>query len=273
MAVNFDKLPRYIVRELEKGTTRLQRGSSGQQVRQVQEWLCYHQLRTSIDGAYGPATARRIAQFQEEAQLPKSGRVTNATWRALVAPMREALAEPQGIGSLPPEQVIGQVAQQHLTAHPIEIGGPNGGPWVRLYCEGNDGPDWAWCAGFVSLVIAQAHFYMNSKAPLKGSVSCDSLASQARESGRFHWEKDITSGKVNWAEFGGCCVFLRRRTPTDWVHTGFAFDAEGDQSEITFRTIEGNTNDEGSREGFEACERFRSVYRANYDFIRLGMLV
>ena len=41
----------------------------------------------------------------------------------------------------------------------------------------------------------------------------------------------------------------------------------GEIADGTFATIEGNTNDEGSREGYEVCRRVRG--RGSKDFIRL----
>lgn len=38
-------------------------------------------------------------------------------------------------------------------------------------------------------------------------------------------------------------------------HTGFVESVEGD----TIHTIEGNTNDTGSREGYEVCRRYRKI--------------
>lgn len=270
MTINFDKVPRYIQRELDDGAPVVKRGASGQRVRRIQEWLNYHQCKTQIDGAYGPATAACVSAFQQKKRLSMSGRVEKTTWSALVAPLRDALKPPANVSRLSSEQAVRKVARQHLKQHPIEIGGQNRGPWVRLYCEGNDGPDWAWCAGFASLILLQAHFYLDRKPPLKGSVSCDTLAAQAKTAGRFVGESEITRGSFAWSDFGGACIFLKRRTPTDWVHTGFSLDATGPARETVFTTIEGNTNDEGSREGYEACERRRSVVGSHYDFIALG---
>ncbi len=49
-------------------------------------------------------------------------------------------------------------------------------------------------------------------------------------------------------------------------HTGFVDSV--DQDGIHIHTIEGNTNDEGSREGFEVCRRTRKI-SACKGFIRL----
>ena len=85
------------------------------------------------------------------------------------------------------------------------------------------------------------------------------MVAQARQVGRFRSEADaqrlgLPSGSI----------FLVRRTSTDWTHDGLVVNAGA----TTFDTIEGNTNDEGSREGFEVCARTRSY--PDKDFVLLG---
>lgn len=248
----------------------MQKGARGNQVKQIQEWLNYHHCRTSIDSDFGPATQACIKDYQEKNSLSVSGKVNKQTWESLLSPMTGALVAPADISTMTASQAVLAVANLHVNPNPVEIGGANRGPWVRLYCEGHDGTQWAWCAGFVTLIMQQAYFYRGQKAPVKGSVSCDSLASQAKMAGLFIPESDIASGRVEWDSLGACGVFLRRRTTTDWTHTGFAYDGSGDVRELVFSTIEGNTNDEGSREGFEACRRKRSIKKSEYDFIRFA---
>ncbi len=269
MAINFDKVPGYIRREITHPSRTLKRGVNNQSVKRVQEWLNYHNCRTGIDSDFGPATERCVRDFQGMKRKPVTGEVDPATWDLLVKPMKDALKQPRNVKNLSPQEAVLAVANQHVEQHPIEIGGANCGPWVRLYCEGNDGSTWAWCAGFVSMIMHQAYFYREAKAPIKGSVSCDTLASQAKAAGLFVHEGEITSGRRAWDEFGAACIFLRRRTSTDWTHTGIAGTGSGNPAELVFSSIEGNTNDEGVREGFEACRRTRSVAGGNYDFIAL----
>ncbi|MEJ2258733.1 MAG: peptidoglycan-binding domain-containing protein [Woeseiaceae bacterium] len=242
-------------------------GAKNLTVKRIQEWLNYHQFRTGVDSDFGPATAECIRDFQAANGVATSGKVTAETWKLLVKPMRDALEVPDIAELSAPEAVLA-VAERHITRHPIEIGGPNCGPWVRLYCKGNDGLSWAWCAGFVTLVMQQAYFYRQEKPPIEGSVSCDSLAAQAKRANLFVSRSDLSSGRTDWDALGACCIFLRRRTTTDWTHTGFAMSGHGQGRQIVFSTIEGNTNDEGSREGFEACRRTRSLNSSHYDFIR-----
>ncbi len=90
--------------------------------------------------------------------------------------------------------------------------------------------------------------------PITPSFSCDALAASAKAKGRF----------VSRDESGPGSFFLVRNTPTDWTHTGIVVSAGGE----TFKTIEGNTNDDGSREGFEVCARTRG-FSDKMDFIRI----
>ena len=62
-------------------------------------------------------------------------------------------------------------------------------------------------------------------------------------------------------------VFLNVKTPHDWVYTGIVIKAEGD-----IIHTEGNTNDEGSWEGFEVCLRRRNFKTKNIRYFQ-GCLV
>ncbi len=233
------------------------RGSRGNKVRLIQEWLCLHGLAIVVDGDFGPATERTVKEFQRARELAVDGIVGQRTFAKLVLPMMAAL-EP-----VPPNgKTVGEMmclyAEQHLGQHPREVGGQNKGPWVRLYMNGNQGSDWPWCAGFACFILKQACRTLDTPSPIRASFSCDSLASSAKQRGVFLGEREaedrslITPGSF----------FLSRRTPTDWVHTGLVLHAERDY----FRSIEGNTNDEGHREGYEVCRRTRGYRRM--DFVR-----
>ena len=152
-------------------------------------------------------------------------------------------------------------AEQHMNEHPREIGGQNKGPWVRLYMKGNEGNAYPWCAGFVSFIGHQAATAFDANLEVPYTYSCDVIAVEAKHRGRFVSERKLKRKKKSDMRPGS--IFLNRRSSTDWVHTGIVlrFDDE------TFETIEGNTNDEGSREGYEVCRRIRS-YRKR-DFVRL----
>lgn len=271
MAINFERVPSYVRKEIQAPKKLVKSGSRGMTVKRIQEWLQYHEYSTAIDADYGPATEARVREFQSSRNIQATGSINTDTWHALVEPMLNSLEKPAIKSSDSPVSTVGIVAAQHLAQMPIEIGGPNCGPWVRLYCGGNDGAEWAWCAGFVTLIVQQAYFYRSEKVPFAGSVSCDTIAAQAKSAGLFVSGKSVSRGDVSWSDFGGACLFLLRRTDTDWVHTGFATSASKSGNNLVFETVEGNTNNNGSREGFKATSRVRALSGSNYDFVRLAV--
>lgn len=232
-------------------------GSRGRAVKRVQEWLSLHGHGLAIDGAYGAITAEVVAGFQEGASLPATGRVDEATFARLVEPLRQALS-PQTLPSRSLNATLLSYARAHLAQQPLEIGGQNRGPWVRAYVDGNEGSDWPWCAGFVTLIMRQACEALGIRTPIRGSVSCDTLAAQAQSNGLFVSEADARRRGVPAGS-----IFLVRRTDSDWTHTGFVLEPDA----LLFRTIEGNSNDAGTHEGYEVCSNSRGY--AGKDFIVL----
>jgi peptidoglycan hydrolase-like protein with peptidoglycan-binding domain len=232
------------------------RGSSGEKVRLIQGWLSLRGFKLVVDGGYGEATARQVRAFQKAQGLPVTGAVDDETYARLVQPMVAALSPiaPDGtLGSL-----VVAYARQHLVQHPQEVGGENRGPWVRLYTDGREGADFPWCAGFVTFVLEQACRAAGVPMPLPKTLACDEI--QACADARFlsrpkpSQRKRITPGSV----------FLRPNPPgrkPRYAHTGIVVQADAD----TFKSIEGNTNDEGSAEGFEVCARVHG-YRG-LDFV------
>ena len=238
-------------RELTLDAT-LARGADNDReaVKRVQEWLNLHGYGMGIDGGYGPVTADGVKRFQAAKRLAANGKVDKATYAKLVAPLRAVLRRP----ARRPKNVHAAVlhyAALHLAQHPVEVGGPNRGPWVRLYMKGQEGQPW--CAGFVTFVLGQAAQALGEPMPIAGSVSCDQLAAQGRQAGLLVAQDGARPG----------AIFLVRKTGTDWVHTGFVVEKKPD----FFRTIEGNTNDDGVREGYEVASLTRTY--ASKDFVAL----
>lgn len=230
-------------------------GTRGMRARRVQEWLCLHGLGLVIDEDFGGITEGRVRQFQSRAGLPVTGIVDAATFAAMTAPMVGVL-QPAAQATDSFSDAVTAMAQVHLAAHPVEIGGQNRGPWVRMYMNGEEGNAWPWCAGFVTFLMHQAAEIRDVSMPIKGSFSCDTLAAQAETAGLFVKERDARPQNLAPGS-----LFLVRRTSTDWTHVGLVSDAD----QGGFDTIEGNTNDEGSREGYEVCARRRGY--SSKDFV------
>jgi hypothetical protein len=233
----------------------LVRDATGEVVRHVQEWLTFHGLGLKIDGEFGPATEMAVAAFQTRHMIAATGSVDEETFDTMISPLDSALRPIDGSGVL--SQDAPRYAEQHLAQHPREIGGQNCGPWVRLYMSGAEGFDFPWCAGFACFVLEQASG--GKPLPFVPSVSCDEIGIHAKDRGLFR-----TGGpdsKTEQLKTGS--LFLVRRPEGGWHHTGIVVGmAPG-----AVTTIEGNTNDSGSREGFEVCKRVRAT--TTLDFVVL----
>lgn len=227
-------------------------GARGARAKLVQECLVHHDFRVVVDGKFGPATRTAVALFQSANGLAPTGVVDRATFDAQVAPFvrvqRPISAAGLGVGEL-----TVAYAKQHLAEHPREIGGPNRGPWVRLYMDGRDGEHQLWCAGFVCFCLDQACTTLGVGPPIDYSVSCDALAQSAMNEGRFVRKPERVQP--------GSLFLVRGRVAGDWIHVGIVSALADD----TFSSIEGNSDAQGSSNGFEVCTQTRGF--VSKDFI------
>jgi len=249
-------------------------GSRGNDVKKIQEWLelwrharpDWGLTKVDLDGVFGPQTAFAVKEFQVKSKLPATGAVDLKTFAKLCGPMAGAFGEagprlgtdltpapsPQGKGI---KRSIVMYAQKHLAAQARELGS-NNGPWVRAYMDGFEGKDFPWCAGFVQTIYDLACSAAGKKftGMIPRTFSCDGLGLFALSHDRLIPQKQISR---RMAEIAPGDIFLVKHTKNklDWVHTGL-IESKGKGFLIT---IEGNTNDEGSREGYEVCRRRRDL--------------
>jgi hypothetical protein len=130
----------------------------------------------------------------------------------------------------------------------------NWGPMVRAYLAvaGLFSPA-PWCAAFVTWCLLEAGAVRSKLPKLAASTYWWFVWAQSTKRLRSIPRRgDI--GVVNGAK-GGHEFFVRMATGKD-----------------EFSTIEGNTNDEGSREGYEVCDRERSVRGYMMKFVRWGFI-
>jgi len=244
-------------KELE-WTGDVERGAKGKKARRVQEWLGLQGVSVAVDEDFGGATEIAVRTFQSRSGLPITGVVDQSTFDRLTAPMRQALI------ALPPNgrrlgELVVAYGQQHVAQAPREIGGPNMGPWVRLY-NGADGKDQLWCAGFVSTLVRQACESLGIDSPIKLSVGCDALAANAKAAERFVAGKDASPTTITP---GMIFLLQSKKNAKDWIHTGIVTHVDAD----AIGTIEGNTDHDGSSNGYEATTRIRGWVRK--DFIQI----
>lgn len=217
----------------------------------VQERLYLGGYKLAVDGDFGPATAEQLKNFQQKSGLASTGKYGSAEHDALTAPFCRAIkplsAKNKSLGEL----VVG-VARQHVAQKPIEVGGDNRGPWVRMYMDGNEGEEWKWCAGFCFFAILQACELLAVASPMKKTFTVDTIVDRAKAAGQFLGEQQAKSPAGRGKILPGS-LFVVRASATHWSHVGIVAETGAD----AFTTLEGNTNDDGSANGFEAIERVR----------------
>jgi hypothetical protein len=210
----------------------LKKGDKGRGVKNIQEWinLLGWSPGLKIDGIFGPATEQALIITIKSNTLHENG------WKFLTDRMRNTLAYSDN-------QSITHIATRYLTAKAREVGGQNRGPWVRLFMNGMEGTAWPWCAGFVSHVRNQHLAMGGRKLPSTYATGCSVFAKEFQ---------DCIKSKPR--EPGSIFLIEDRNDKKRYVHMGIVTAINKD----TFVTIEGNTNDYGSPEGYEVCHRIRS---------------
>jgi len=258
----YARLPDHIIEEITPTGLPHKLGDKNEEVAKIQEHLTLQGHSTIVDGVFGPATRGAIRSFQSEGDyLYEEGAVGLETWERLTKPFKGAFT----LGCTPPNpeaptnfgEALRRTIKKHLEPHPREVGGPNEGPWVRGYMQGKDGSHLPWCSGFVSTILQQASDWFGIEAPLSYEWGVDQLMNSAEKRGRVVGAKEVQELLSSSAR----CPFIfcvpgggKENGSTDWIHTGFVTDVSDH-----IVTVEGNTNDSGDREGYEACRRFRAI--------------
>jgi len=120
-----------------------------------------------------------------------------------------------------------------------ESGGANRGPWVERFLRSVGlGGGYSWCAAFAHWCLKEAGA---TRLP-RGAAAVRNWAADAKRTGYL-----IDEPKR------GCLFYWLDKNQLG--HIGFVIDVEGSR----FRTIEGNTNEVGSREGDGVYRKRRLV--------------
>lgn len=269
------------------------------EVKRLQEWLnlTYRRLfkngEISMDGHYGPITSKVVNELKpilldlppEKLNNPSGQEAINKLfWNLLITPMAYAFQPTFAREYLDPSyqkelkkdhedwipslrEALVRVAEHHLFYQPSEFR-QNRGPWVRAYMNGHDGPEFPWCCGFVHTLLDMAYslFRTDYSKLIKPTWSCDNFMEDAKEKGYFINQLDLASGKAKPIA-GDVFLVLNPNNNLDARHTGIV--TEVCEEPGLFQTVEGNTNNEGHREGTEVCWRYRNYLSRPIAFIRL----
>ncbi len=175
-AESIDELDDPLRQEVEFGGG-LGRGDRGPAVRRTQEWLALHLCPVVIDGEFDLATERALGGFQRAAGLDPTGTLDFDTWTSLTRDMRTVLRHQPLTGATLREGAL-HYARRHLRARPRDVGGPDRGPWARLYLRGSDGESRPWRTRFASFVLRQAAECLEGPQPIVRSVTPDVLVAR-----------------------------------------------------------------------------------------------
>ena len=169
----------------------IERGAKKMRAQRVQEFLTLNGFTVSIDADFGPATEKRVRDFQTARGLPASGIVDMKTHEELVAPIVKALTP-----SLRGERAFRSRRGLRQAAHQEPRKGSRrrqSRPLGQGYLDW-DGKEAKWCAGFVCFALEQAAHTLGVQLPIKSSSSCDVLAMEAKTAGKLVPESRVRSG-------------------------------------------------------------------------------
>ena len=213
----------------------------------------------AVDGVFGDATGSAVALFQTRRDLTPDGVVGPITWDAL-------FLEPPFVDNQAPTPLLQSVLDTAATQLGVREtpGTPNRGPQVDAYIR-SVGLDptggYSWCQAFVYWCFVQA------STALKVPNPCVRTAGVLA-----HWAKSPLTARV-YAQAAFDDPRLVRPGAIFIIDHGGGKGHTGLVTQVVsgvVQTIEGNTNQAGSREGDGVYTHTRSIASINVGFIDYG---
>lgn len=250
-----------ILDKVGKSTTTLNSyiKNNRQDVLAVQKLLNVSQQQKSIprtklveDGLIGPNTCGAISEFQQSMFGWKDGIVepSGETLRKLneIAGGQLAAGAP---GNWAEKAVLVALTQDGVREQPL---GSNNGPKVSEYLRsvGITHAD-LWCMAFVYWCFQQGAGKAGTMNTLKKTASCTELYSWAKSNGKL----------ASTPQRGDIFLVRGGAAGRTHHHTGIVTSVSGG----TVKTVEGNTNNDGSSNGIGVFQRSRSA--GNLDYVRV----
>lgn len=267
----------YYLKEIAIATTQAKgQKNNSKDVSKIQSWLTLYAFlhpnsgtATSIDGDFGSATEKAIKNYQASLGITQDGVVTRELFQVLSNDLKVAFSTHIPGSNL--RELIVNAAGIHLKSNPRELiikRESNSGPWVRAYMDGNEGSDWLWCMGFVQTILDCACSQIGQRFTdiIKRSFSCDTVATAAKIKGNFVSYNSVRTGAY-LVQPGDIFLLQSKNNSIDWTHTGIIIKTT--DSEV-FETIEGNTNADGSENGYAVLRRTRNFMQSKLDIIRIN---
>jgi hypothetical protein len=197
-----------------------------------------------------------VKAFQKAQGLDADGIVGPKTWAALAGqtvvaapPLGEpVLVDNAAARSDAARSLVVQYGRLLAALGVREHGGANRGEVVDAFNRhtlGHTGEPW--CLTSVDFIVDTACKVLGAARPLDIGASASGLHNRAKPLGRV----------VTLAKALPGMVFLVPGGPTGWQHGGILESKDGLEQTGKVHTLEGNTNGEGSSEGYEFVKRTR----------------
>lgn len=185
----------------------------------------------NVDGQLGPKTNTAIKNFQKDSGIKVDG-LAGPDTLALLLPATEPSSKVLNIRAM-------EIAESQIGVR--EATGKNDGPQVEAYLKSVGlGKGFSWCAAFLYWCFQKAATDLKTANPL---VKTGGVLAHYNQSKATKVTKP-QPGDIFIMDFGGGAG-----------HTGIVKAVRG----TAVDTIEGNTNDQGSREGQGVYQRTRSI--------------
>lgn len=242
--------------EIQPLSQTYQRGDSNPEVKKIKEWLMLWQLNQNYvskilhlhsDGIFDVDTETVLHNIQGFLDLDKNGIVDTKTWDAMVSPMVKAF-DIQSYNHTTLREKMCYFASKHLQFRASELYEDNIGPWVRAYMDNHEGTYYYWCAGFVSTILDQTFSTIEEKftTHYANSWLVEDHRTHARKNGLL-----VTNAELQSAEYtpqAGDMMIVISDKDSHAHHIEIVYETL-DTTSGKMRTIGGNTNFTGSRNG------------------------
>ena len=260
--------------------------NNSEDVFKVQEWLNLLRFNSSswhisleVDGDFGPMTERAVKAYlrlldnNSKPVEDYSGIVDDMYFETLCWPLLKAFAtdiENRSSGGSTVRESIVEAAYAHLSANPRELFNKNMGPWVRSYMDGKDGVDQLWCVGVYQTIVDQGMSMhdLDFRRQMPHTVGCDDIGNHGLRHNRLIRNSVLREADDITKLVQPGDAFLSLKAGNDWTHIGLIVEVH----QGFFVTVEGNSNSDGSRNGYELCQRDRNyMTKKNLDVFQLAI--
>jgi hypothetical protein len=231
-------------------TSSIKKGAKGANAEKIQQWINFNYNllnfppKVTIDMDFGNATEASVINFQRNKNITANGVVDNSTFYEMTKPLKNAF-DIQGVVYNNFRELICKIAQIHVDNKPLEfnylknkVNQSNRGPWVRSYCNSEEGV--AWCVGFLRTVFDQACDIANQdfKKIMPITLGCDEVAEFAIAKGRLI-KNNVLNERFNEIKPGDIFFKFTPDHGEKWHHIGIIIEVHNNG---IVTTIEGNSD-------------------------------